>query len=33
MWVGVVLIWPVLKWVVSIDVFIQMILMFARWDT
>ncbi|MBX9915536.1 MAG: protein kleE [Pseudomonadaceae bacterium] len=32
-WIGVVLVWPVLKWVVSIDVFIQMILMFARWDT
>ena len=27
------LVWPVLKWIVSIDVFIQMILMFARWDT
>ncbi len=32
-WIGVVLVWPVLKWIVSIDVFIQMILMFARWDT
>lgn len=32
-WIGFVLLWPFLKWVVSIDVFIQFILMFARWDT
>lgn len=32
-WVAVVLVWPVLKWVVSIEVFFQFIRMFYYWGT
>jgi hypothetical protein len=32
-WVVTVLVWPVLKWVVSIDVFFQFIRMMYHWNT
>lgn len=32
-WVATVLIWPLLKWIVSIDVFIQAIRMMYHWNT
>lgn len=32
-WVVLVLIWPVLKWIVSIEVFFQAIQMFYYWNT
>jgi hypothetical protein len=33
LWVVTVLIWPILKWVVSIDCFFQLIRMIYHWDT
>lgn len=32
-WVTTVLVWPVLKWVLSIEVFFQLLRMFYHWDT
>lgn len=32
-WIAVVLIWPVLKWLVSIEVFFQFIRMLYHWNT
>ena len=32
-WVVVVLVWPLLKWIVSIDVFFQFIRMDYHWNT
>nr|ADD63324.1 KleE stable inheritance protein [uncultured bacterium pAKD4]AFU76024.1 KleE stable inheritance protein [Burkholderia cepacia] len=32
-WVVVVLVWPLLKWIVSIDVFFQFIRMVYHWNT
>lgn len=32
-WVATVLVWPVLKWVVSIEVFFQFVRMIYHWDT
>ena len=32
-WVPTVLIWPVLKWIVSIEVFFQFVRMFFLWNT
>jgi hypothetical protein len=32
-WVVTVLVWPVLKWVVSIEVFFQFVRMIYHWDT
>lgn len=32
-WVVMVLVWPVLKWIVSIDCVFQLIRMFYHWDT
>lgn len=32
-WVAVVLVWPVLKWIVSIEVFFQLIRMMYHWNT
>ena len=32
-WVATVLVWPLLKWLVSIDVFIQAIRMMYHWNT
>lgn len=33
LWVVTVLVWPILKWVVSIDCFFQLIRMIYHWDT
>ena len=33
LWVSIVLLWPVLRWVVSIDVFIRLVVMLYHWDT
>jgi hypothetical protein len=32
-WVVVVLIWPILKWLLSLDVFFQMLRMIYHWNT
>ncbi|EHW7386046.1 protein kleE [Escherichia coli] len=32
-WVVTVLVWPVAKWIISIDVFFQFLRMFYHWDT
>ena len=32
-WVVVVLIWPILKWILSLDVFFQMLRMIYHWNT
>lgn len=32
-WVATVLVWPVLKWIVSIEVFFQFVRMIYHWDT
>lgn len=32
-WVVVVLVWPVLKWIVSLDVFFQFVRMLYHWKT
>ena len=32
-WTATVLLWPVLRWVVSIDVFIRLLVMLYHWDT
>ncbi len=32
-WVPVVIIWPILKWVISLDVLFQFVRMFVLWDT
>ncbi|SDY51820.1 KleE stable inheritance protein [Nitrosomonas halophila] len=32
-WIAVVLVWPVLKWLVSIEVFFQFIRMIYHWNT
>ena len=32
-WVVLVLVWPILKWIVSIDCVFQLIRMFYHWDT
>lgn len=32
-WIGVVLVWPVLKWLASIEVFFQFIRMIYHWNT
>jgi hypothetical protein len=32
-WFAVVLVWPILKWVLSIEVFFQMLRMFYHWNT
>jgi hypothetical protein len=32
-WVTTVLVWPVLKWVLSIEVFFQLLRMFYHWNT
>ncbi|MCL7423227.1 MAG: protein kleE [Methylobacter sp.] len=32
-WVVVVLIWPILKWMLSLDVFFQMLRMVYHWNT
>lgn len=32
-WIAVVLVWPVLKWLVSIEVFFQFIRMLYHWNT
>lgn len=32
-WVITVLVWPVAKWIISIDVFFQFLRMFYHWDT
>ncbi|WP_090622472.1 KleE stable inheritance protein [Azotobacter beijerinckii] len=32
-WIFTVLLWPILKWVISIDVFICLVLMAYHWDT
>jgi hypothetical protein len=32
-WVVVVLIWPILKWLLSLDVFFQMLRMVYHWNT
>lgn len=32
-WVAVVLVWPVLKWLVSIEVFFQFVRMVYHWNT
>lgn len=32
-WVATVLVWPLLKWIVSIDVFFQAIRMMYHWNT
>jgi hypothetical protein len=32
-WVVTVLVWPVLKWIVSIEVFFQFVRMIYHWDT
>ena len=32
-WIAVVLVWPVLKWLVSIEVFFQFIRMVYHWNT
>lgn len=31
-WTATVLMWPVLRWVVSIDVFIRLLVMLYQWD-
>lgn len=31
-WVAIILLWPILKWVISIDVFFQAIRMVYYWD-
>lgn len=31
-WIAVVLLWPIARWVVSIDVFIRLLVMFYHWD-
>ena len=33
LWVLVVLLWPLLKWIMSIDCVIQLMLAIYRWDT
>ena len=33
LWTVVVLLWPVLKWVVSIEVFFRLVMMIYHWDT
>ncbi len=32
-WVFTVLVWPILKWIISIDCFFQFIRMFYHWNT
>lgn len=32
-WVITVLVWPIAKWIISIDVFFQFLRMFYHWDT
>lgn len=32
-WFVAVLVWPILKWVLSIEVFFQMLRMFYHWNT
>lgn len=32
-WIAVVLVWPVLKWVASIEVFFQFVRMIYHWNT
>ena len=32
-WVPIVIIWPILKWVISLDVLFQLVRMFVLWDT
>lgn len=32
-WVVIVLIWPILKWILSLDVFFQMLRMIYHWNT
>lgn len=33
LWVTLVLVWPVLKWIVSVDVFVRFLVMLYHWDT